>query len=284
MKALIDGDIIAYSCGFSAEGTFYQTEDGEQFKYKKEAITHCEDCSLDIDNISKHINPDPIENCLHSVKLMLSSIVEDSGADEYVVYLTGEGNYREEVATILPYKGNRTAAKPFHYQNIRDYLTGKHRAEVVDGMEADDMMGIVQYKNWKYEHGLDTVICSIDKDLDMIPGWHYNWNKQEKYYVDDDEGMRHYYHQLLTGDRTDNIQGIPGIGKQKADKLLSQCTTEEDMWETVLDAYMAYYNELSASEVMCVVKENAKLLWIVRELDADGNPVHWTPPVLEEEE
>ncbi len=60
---------------------------------------------------------------------------------------------------------------------------------------------------------------SIDKDLDMIRGWHYNFIKDKKYFIDDQQAIKHFYTQILTGDRVDNIIGLRGIGPKKAEKI-----------------------------------------------------------------
>jgi len=138
MKALLDYDIIVYAVGLAADNAYYETPDGKQFQYIKEAKAHDP-------NVVRKVNPDPIEFCCHSVKVMINSIVKAVGADSYVGYLTGEGNYRQEIDSILPYKGNReNAPKPFWYEEIRDYLVRVHHGVVVDGMEADDMLSIEQ--------------------------------------------------------------------------------------------------------------------------------------------
>src|SRR4030042_1357047 len=105
MRALIDADIIRYSVGFAAEG-------------------------------------EPLENCLHSVKLMINNCLEKTGATEYTCFFTGKGNYREAVATLKPYKGNRAGDKPSHFDAIYDYVMTHHNGELVSGIEADDAMGI----------------------------------------------------------------------------------------------------------------------------------------------
>lgn len=237
MQALIDGDIIRYSVGFAAED-------------------------------------DPVEYCLHSVKLLLQSIIEKSGADNYRLFLTGSGNFRESIAVTRPYKGNRDALnKPTHYEAIKDYLVNYKHAEVVEGFEADDMMGLLQMKTYyssdiSPEGWTDTIICSLDKDMNMIPGWHYNWRKDEKYWVTEDQAIRNFYKQLLTGDTVDNIQGIPKVGPKTADKVLAECETEEDMYWAVLCKYSGYY-----SRPLEVMVEMGKLLWIWRK----ENDI-WEPP------
>jgi len=82
-----------------------------------------------------------------------------------------------------------------------------------------------------------TCICSIDKDLDQIPGWHYNFVKQIKYKITPEEGLKHFYTQLLTGDRIDNIMGVPGVGPKTAEKILKQCVTEEELFNAVKQTY-----------------------------------------------
>jgi 5'-3' exonuclease len=101
-------------------------------------------------------------------------------------------------------------------------------------------LGIDQVK--AASEGLETCICSIDKDLDQIPGWHLNFVKELKYEVTPQEGLRKFYHQLLTGDLAcDNIPGLKGIGPKKADKALDGCLTEEDMFNACKKMYQLYY-------------------------------------------
>lgn len=271
MIALIDGDILTYSVGFATEGFFYMCGDGQEFKYKKEAVKYCEDTGLDVANIQKMHNPEPVAHALHSVKILIESVVEATKATEYRIYLTGENNFRERVATILPYKGNRTGEKPTHYQAIRDYLVKHHDAIVINNMEADDAMGVAQCK----EAG--TVICSKDKDMMMIPGWHYNWQTGLSHWVNEFQGAKAFYTQLLTGDKTDNIQGLDGIGDAKAAKILASASSPEEMYEAVEDAYLAHFPTLEDEKVRSILFENGRLLWIGRSLDEQGN-VRFDPP------
>jgi len=111
------------------------------------------------------------------VKSILSKFSEDS---TYRIFLQGGGNYRDRIATIQPYKGNRDpSARPKYFDEIRSYLVDFWGAEVITGMETDDACGIEQ---WKHKDR-STCIVSLDKDLDNIPGWHYNYVKDEFYYV-----------------------------------------------------------------------------------------------------
>ena len=169
-EALVDGDVLVYICGFAAEDTVYSTPDGLIFSTMGQAVKHCNS-----NEIERLVEAEPLSHVLYLVKNALKRIKDRTGARVIKVYLSGKGNFRNDIATIKPYKGNRSSVKPFHYNNIRDYLVNRWNAEVVDGIEADDALGINQSK--------DSCICTIDKDLDMVPGYHYNFQKDRLYDV-----------------------------------------------------------------------------------------------------
>lgn len=207
-------------------------------------------------------------------------------AEEYIIFLTGKGNFREEVATILPYKGNRDSShKPVHYEAIKEFLVKKYKAQVIEGMEADDAMAIMQYEDPE-----NTVICSIDKDLLMVPGKHYNWRKQEHKEVSALEGARWFWTQMLTGDSTDNILGCgtkkpgvyksgkkkgesyekrSGIGPKAAEKLLEGATSYDQMKAIVGMQYATLDEGAAFSDPESVMLENGLLLWMKRTEEED---------------
>lgn len=206
----------------------------------------------------------------------LSSITSNTGSETSRLFITdsGQSNFRIDVATILPYKGNRPTEKPHHYQRVRDYLVKFKKAEVVYGMEADDKLSIEQMKDrerwtiqfWseaKIKEYAETVICSIDKDLDMVPGWHYNWTKDnaKPYFINETKAIQNFYCQLLTGDVVDNILGLYNVGGKSA--LLSTCrsyTSELDMYRHVGKHYKKRFGSYAEQFML----ENAKLLWMLR--------------------
>ncbi len=211
----------------------------------------------------------------------IASIKTNTECDECKFYITDNNgsNFRIKVATINPYKGNRPTEKPFHYQRVRDYLVKFKKAEIVYGMEADDKLSIEQMRDYNglqesiawsnaYQHPshprekLTTVICSVDKDLDMVPGWHYNWTKgNEPYFIEEIEAICNFYCQLLTGDSVDNILGLFGVGKSS--KLLAtvrEYNIELDMYKYVNTQYKKRFGTYSKQFLV----ENAKLLWMKR--------------------
>jgi hypothetical protein len=184
-------------------------------------------------------------------------------ADHYLAWITGKSNYRYDIAKTVPYKGNRKdAVKPKHYDALREHLVKRHDAILTVGEEADDTVAIDSTKL------LDKCwIVHVDKDLDQLQGWHYNPVKDERYYVNEFTAYRSFCTQLLTGDRTDNIPCLAGIGPKKAEKVLKDATTKEEL----LQAAWGKYQELG--HTVEYLTEQARLLWLRRE---EGQI--WQPP------
>lgn len=197
-------------------------------------------------------------------ELVTNVVYFEANCDTFDGYLTGGNNYRKDIATIKEYKGNRKQPKPKHLQALREHLM-KMGCVVVDGQEADDAIGIAAYAAEPDSY----TIISIDKDLLMLRGKHYNFVKKEFTYVTEEQALVAFYTQLLTGDRTDNIQGIPGIGPAKAAKALKGITGDEALYNAVKEAY-------DAAGIKEQLVENARLLWIRRK---EGEL--WEPPVNE---
>jgi|TARA_B100001094_G_C18081491_1_gene745426 5'-3' exonuclease len=223
--ALIDGDILVYRVGFSTN------------------------------------EPDEEKFAISRMGNFVDRLIRLEGIETYEGYLTGKNNYRSEIATEQTYKGNRKdARKPVHYDSLREYLVSKWGFTVIDGQEADDAMGIKAYDLPEDS----SCIMTIDKDLDMIRGWHYNFVKEDLYYVTEKEAIKNFYIQILTGDRVDNIPGIKGIGPVKANKILENCTTEKSLFKAVSEKYDHDIDKLT---------ERGRLLWIRRK-----EKQLWKPP------
>ena len=216
----------------------------------------------------------------------IDKILEATGADCYQGYLTSsdKSNFRYDIATIRPYKGQRVSEKPHHYDRIRSFLVEYRGAIMCYGQEADDAMSIEQYRSNKEElwnegdaDFCETVIATRDKDLDMVPGYHYNWGagkqvEKNMWFQDKIGGQRCFYKQLLTGDTVDNIPGLFGVGKS------SSHVKRIDTYDTVYDMYSAVlleYKKRFGSYAEQFLTENAILLWM-REFEDEI----WKPPVL----
>lgn len=224
-KVLVDGDIVAYRSSFSTEDQF--PEDAEE----------------KVDEVIGYI---------------LDATTFDGGPHQ--IYLTGDGNFRYDVAFSFPYKGNRRGtAKPLHLDHVRDYLVEEWGAIVSSGEEADDLIAI-EATNL----GEHAIIASVDKDFLQVPCVHYNTIKQTHTKVEEWDGLVFFYTQILTGDKADNVYGIYNVGPVKAARILEGATTERELYERCVEAYDG--NERR-------VIENGQLLWLRREVGQI-----WEPP------
>ena len=201
---------------------------------------------------------DPLDVAIYRVDVLMRQILEATESEEYRSFLTGRGNFRK---IINPeYKANRKDKEPPCYlQECRDYLIKEWNTVVSDGCEADDLLGIAQTD--------ETVVCSLDKDLLMIPGTHFNWTKLQYTHVDQLDGLRTFYKQMLIGDRSDNIFGVDKIGPVKAAKLIDHLENEVDMINKVFSLY-GWDEERFVMNAQCLwIMQNEDETWVHRSLE-----------------
>jgi hypothetical protein len=234
LKALVDGDVMCYRAAYACKD--------------EKASVAC----LTLDGIV--------------TEALLSCDYADRWYDQWQIYLTGKTNFRNDIAKTAVYKGNRAnKPKPPHLPAVRKHFQKHWGAIVVEGEEADDAIAIeataLQGRS---------VIISIDKDFMQVPGHVYNFVKREHHIIDEQQGLFNFFKQILTGDTADNIIGIKGIGDVKATKLLQECISVEEMYDTCV----AMYN-ITGVDGEARVLENGQLLWLRREKGQI-----WTPSLL----
>ena len=238
--ALIDGDIIRYKCGFACQYSDYTIiKDGTVIQDSVAGKAAVNKFLKDVDlkeadvQLEKEIIVEPVENCLHSVKVFIRRVMKEVKAKKSYIFLTEGECFRNKI--FPEYKANRKdIAKPVLYKDIGDYLKKYYTTKIYPGIEADDALGIAM--TTLRDKGRDPVICTIDKDLDTIPGLHYNFDKNQLYNVSSIHAIQHLYKQILTGDSTDNIPGIKGIGPKKATKIIEEVSPGGEDYESRLEA------------------------------------------------
>lgn len=291
VQPLIDSDILAYEIGSVAQY---------------------------VDEGTGEIIPRPWDWVEETIDQKINDICNAVGATQKpLLYLTGdtllykmkrrvrpslpiyEPNFRIAKAVSKDYKGGRKVDKPLHYHNIRAYLLGVYSAYVSIGCEADDEISIEQTKRFDPSHlndysSAETIICTRDKDLRQVPGWHYGWEcgRQGEFgptaydrlgtiQLDRSKsspkivggGFAFFCSQLLTGDVVDNIGGLKGYGPVKVYSLLENCKSTAQL----LSAVRSRYTELFGESWQIRLREQADLLWMVRERDNDGKLVMFNP-------
>lgn len=248
LSPLIDCDSLVYAVGFASDTA--KDDDGNPID-------------------------EPLSHCLHSLKLALINIV-DLFEGEARVFIQGQGNYRDRIATIQPYKGNRDPSKrPRYFDEIREYLVDYWGAEKVEGKETDDMVSTLQWA----AKDRSTAIVSQDKDLRNTPGWHYHYRKKELTYVTLAEANKNFWLQVLTGDQTDNVRGVPKVGPKTAEKILHGITDWCDLHNAVWKTYQS--KGIGREEF----HETASLVWMQREhmINYDGSKIEFGTESYEED-
>jgi hypothetical protein len=260
---LIDGDIVKYRCAASAEKTKYLVEHLiDNTKVITKEYTHCDSYKdatsyTDVQYIWSRKEVQPVEFALQACKTALDSLIGRLNPSKVSIYLSPDRTFRHDIARTKFYKGNRPPEKPKHLKAVEEYLVREHGAVFGNNVEADDEIGRALSGE-----GDSAVSVSIDKDLLQVPGWHYNWVTDRVQRISPREGDVHFYTQMLTGDATDNIPGLPGCGPAGAAKILSGARSRADLATRV---WMCYRGEFTTTdEARRYYLEQAQLLWILR--------------------
>ena len=175
------------------------------------------------------------------IRTAIDSTMNDIGRQclmgQQLVALKGRGNFRKDL--YPDYKATRPELDDARKEALNygyTYMKEKYDGKPADGMEADDLVSI--WASEARDSGINYFVVGIDKDLLQIPGNHYNFTKREHRFMDDDEADLCLMLQCLTGDTSDNIPGIRGIGPKRAATLLANIPMGR-RWSRVRAAWRA---------------------------------------------
>ena len=196
-----------------------------------------------------------LEEALQSLDGRINQMLQQTGATNYAGFLTAGRCFRYAAAKTRPYKGNRKYGdKPIIFPAIKEYLRQEWGFTSVPELEADDLVSV-------YHDPLKTVICSPDKDvLYQNVGIHYNYGKAETVICDSGSAKTFLWKQMLMGDSTDGIQGIPKVGEKTATAWLEDVKIT-DMPKFVLNKYIEKFGE---HEGITKFAETFKLVYILK--------------------
>lgn len=208
----------------------------------------------------------------------MNQILDECQARDYTGFLTGKDNFRDKLATLQRYKGNRydedgrrLTPQPEWLQEVRLHLETEWGCLMEQGQEADDALGIAREELLVDEPDTISIISSIDKDLRINPGMHHNQNTGE---VDEvtgfgeihkrksgigGSGLKFFYAQMIMGDSADWIKGLPkvteymkeeypgirrgGAGPMVAYHVLNGVDNQADAEHLVWECYKSYWIE-----------------------------------------
>lgn len=294
IRVIIDGDPMVYRAGFAGEESSYRVviEDiegmvEEIWLESADAIeryhsTHPGTRILERERMSLS---KPLPTVLDYLDTQINSIMHEvkkeyGSARDYsrhIVLSRGEC-FRHKIARVKPYKGNRFKGhKPVYYAQLRSYIIDTGNGYYVDGREADDECSIIARRF--AADGDKPVVCTIDKDLDQIPGLHYNYLSKQHYSMSDWDAVLWFYRQVLSGDIVDNVPGCWRISHTKADALIAGWSelSEKELWARVVECFarsQSYescpYRDRDAADVALEMAQLVKMQEVEGQL--------WMPP------
>lgn len=213
------------------------------------------------------------------VHSMVETFREQAQAERAVLQMTASGclkGQRVLVPTSQPYQAQRKGSRrPKNWGYLREYLAQyagpDFKVKIWDDREADDGFGYVSVSR------PNDVICTNDKDMQMLEGWHLDWTTKELFEVPRDTyelirgnktyGYKWFLLQMLQGDSADHIRGLGkcaaaprGCGPATAAKMLAGTAGKEDGIAEVVRFYKGAFDDKWANEFA----EQAMLLWIRR--------------------
>jgi DNA polymerase-1 len=173
---------------------------------------------------------------------MLLKVIKDADPEYLAVVYDAKGpTFRHEMYPA--YKANRPPVDPgliIQFPLVRQVVTALELPAVeMEGYEADDLMASLAAQ--AKEQGFEVVLVTGDKDLFQLvsPGVTI-WDTMKDQRLGPDEVSEKLGitpeqvvdYMALTGDSSDNVPGVPGVGPKTAAKLIAQ----HGSLDAVLDA------------------------------------------------
>jgi len=180
----------------------------------------------------------------------------------------------------MHYKWKRTKKpRPVGLQIVKELMCaveGTKEATIWYDFEADD----VAVRD-KMRHGEEAILVAVDKDAwKNTPGRHFNYYESELYNIEmkwvevsEEDARFHQHLQAITGDKSDNIPGLKGIGPAKALKFIEPGMTDDELWDGVVTAYTRH---CTYGEPLDMAILNRQLV-DMHQLDEEGVIQLWQP-------
>jgi DNA polymerase I len=192
---------------------------------------------------------------------LMVQVIENTEATHYLGVFSPKKTFRNALTDT--YKANRPPTPEWvtkWKQTIIDYCISEYGFVVAEDHEADDVLSIMQ--------GDDVVLCHIDKDINQVPGDHYNykhaWSDDEQvkkgafYNVSKTAAEYNFWYQVLAGDSTDGIKGARKIGPVNAAKILATVPVKTADRYTFFNDMRLSLEQIATETYEQVVKETFK--------------------------
>lgn len=160
-------------------------------------------------------------------------------ADPMIFCFSGKSynTFRNAICFQKEYKAGRKLTPETYEGQFADsievmkHIKSLYATILFEDLEADDVVSVLQDPDFTY-------ILSKDKDLKQVPGWHYDFENNTIYEIDNANAAYNLAYQLLAGDSVDNIPGFPNFGEVKTKKFLSEISNPSQYIHQVFKFYI----------------------------------------------
>ena len=209
----------------------------------------------------------------------IESLAKSYKAGTIIVCADGGSNYRKEI--YPEYKANRKErfadqteqeAKEFEmfmaeFQDTLTLIKQKYPVFHFRGVEADDIAAYITL-NFDFD---DCWLVSSDKDWDLLINDKvsrfstvtrkettvHNWDEHYDFEIED-----YITFKCLTGDKGDNVPGVPGVGPKRAVQLMEQYGSVFDIYDACpIDGKYKYIQALNENAEQLL--QNVELMDLV---------------------
>ena len=164
-------------------------------------------------------------------------------------------NFRKWLAVSTPYKAKRTKTIPAHcITTAKKHLVEKWGAQLAVHKESEDYC-LIGANSVGYENA---IVAAIDKDVYQAPTTYINYNTGAVVTLSIEDAELRLWKQVLTGDSTDSIPGLQGIGPKRAEAALDGVPVECYSSQSALT-----YKESGKSYGYFI--EQCRLIYLLRE-------------------
>ncbi len=185
-----------------------------------------------------------LTNAVFGFTSMLLNVLRDEEPEYLAVTFDLGRTFRHEEYT--EYKANRAAMPDdlsMQFRRIDELLEAfQIPTYAAEGYEADDVLAALAQQAER--QGVDTLIVTGDTDTFQLVGPHVRVLAPRRSFGDtvtyDEEGIRERYglepkqlidYKALTGDKSDNVPGVRGVGAKTATSLLQEYGSVEGIFE-----------------------------------------------------
>lgn len=165
-----------------------------------------------------------------AIDTLVDKARSDTGLDKVLFGVSHSVNFR---LGIWPdYKANRDPRKkPIGLQSALEHIKNTYPTIGHPRLEADDVLGVCA-SHWK-----TSCLWANDKDYLTVPCRLFRSTPTESKLMEitEEDADKQLMVQTLTGDSTDNYEGIRGIGPAKAEKYLE---SQGYTWKAVADCFI----------------------------------------------